>query len=465
MIAAKKMSPVQRRALLTIGVAQLFVAADYSAVYIAMPNMAADLDMSDVTLQWIVTAYGLPFAGFLLLGGRLVDRLGATRIFVLGTIAFGLGSVVAAVSVDGSMLLAGRVIQGLAAAVLSPAILALLSANFPTGAVRPRAYSIWGAVGASGLAVGVLLGGGLTELSWRWIFFINIPLVGVCLWGARTVSDAQRVGRAGIRVPVLSTILGTASVLLVVLALTFVSDSQRETASVIVTALAAAAVVAMFLVNERRSRSPLVEHALRQNSMVRRGAVGAALYMSSVGTEFFIVTLYLQGERGYSPALAGIAFIPLAALVTFGNVFAGRLLKTWRTSRTLALGFTISAAGLLLLALSLDIDSYWIGLLPGFAVSGFGHGMVFTSFFFLGNSDVGSELSGTAGSLITAAQYASGAFGTAALTIIVVTVEGTAGFAWGFAFNALVAVLGILLGLSTRERAQREILEEMYAPT
>lgn len=457
------MQPIQRLALLTIGLAQLSVAADYSAVYVAMPNMGADLNMSEVTLQWIITAYGLPFAGFLLLGGRLVDRLGAVRIFVIGNIAFGLGSVLAGLAVNDWMLLSGRVMQGLAAAVLSPAILALLSANFPTGAVRSRAYSTWGAIGASGLAAGVLLGGALTEISWRWTFFINIPIVLVCLWGARRIADAQQQGEVGNKVPTLSTALGTLSVLLLVLTLTFLGDSSREVTSTAVTAAIAAIVLVAFLVNERRSTAPLVERVLRKISTLRRGALAAALYMSSVGTEFFIVTLFLQDQRGYSPIIAGIAFIPLAALVTFGNIFAGRLLKTWRSSRVLALGFAISAVGLLLLALSLPVESYWVGLLPGFIVSGFGHGMVFTSMFVLGNADVKPALSGTAGSLITACQYTSAAFGTAILTIIIVMVQGTAGFAWAFGFNALVAAAGILLALTTRERAKQEAAGEVIA--
>lgn len=191
--------------------------------------------------------------------------------------------------------------------------------------------------------------------------------------------------------------------------------------------------------------------------------MGAALYMSSVGTEFFIVTLFLQDQRGYSPIVSGVAFVPLAALVAFGNISAGRLLKIWRPSRVLAMGFMVSAIGLLLLAISLQIDSYWLGLLPGFLVSGFGHGMVFTSMFVLGNTEVGPELSGAAGSLITASQYASAAFGTAVLTIIIVTIQGAAGFAWGFGFNAFVATLGVLLGLTTRERVQKNTLEEVRA--
>ncbi|MFC4335412.1 MFS transporter [Salininema proteolyticum] len=447
-----KMSPVQRLALITIGIAQLFIAVDYSSVYVAMPSMGADLGMSEVSLQWIITAYGLPFAGFMLLGGRLVDRYGAVRTFVFGNVAFGAASVMAALATDGGLLLGSRVVQGLAAAVLSPAILALLSVNFPDGPNRSRAYSIWGAVGASGLAFGVLLGGGLTEISWRWIFIINIPLVLVCIAGVLKISDAEKHGDENSRVPILSTTLGTASVLLLVLALTFVGEGTSDAAPIAVTGAAAIIVTIAFLVNERRSRTPLVDRALRKISTLRRGALGAALYMSSVGTEFFIITLYLQDQRDYSPVAAGIAFLPLAAFVTLGNIFAGRLLKRLTVARTLGLGFAISAAGLLLLAFSLSIESYWIALLPGFVISGLGHGMVYTSMFVLGNTDVKPELSGSAGSLITASQYSSAAFGTAVLTIIIVAVQGSAGFAWGFGFNALVAVAGIALAATTRLR-------------
>lgn len=458
-----KMRPLQRLALITIGIAQLLVAADYSSVYVAMPRMGAELEMSDITLQWIVTAYGLPFAGFLLLGGRLVDRFGAVRIFVAGNILFGVGSIIAATSVEGWMLLAGRGTQGLAGAIVSPAILALLSANFPKGSIRSRAYSIWGAIGASGLAVGVLQGGALTEISWRWIFIINIPMVFFCLWASRKLSDAQKEGEYGSKVPTISTTLGTLSVLFIVLALTFVADSQRNPISIAATAIVAVVVLGAFLLHERRSPAPLVERALRKIPTLKRGAIAAALYMSSVGTEFFLVTLFLQDQKGYSPVMAGIAFIPLAALVTFGNVFAGRLLRTLGPARVLGLGFAVSAAGLLLLAFSLQVESYWIGLLPGFLVSGFGHGMVFTSMFVLGNSAVEPALSGAAGSLITASQYASAAFGTAVLTIIIVTIHGIAGFAWGFGFNALVALAGVVLALTTREHIPREAEERVGA--
>ncbi|WP_165883012.1 MFS transporter [Brevibacterium luteolum] len=443
------MSPVQRLALATIGLAQFAVAMDFSIVYVAMPTIGAELNMDPATLQWLITAYSLPFAGFLLFGGKVVDRVGALRVFVAGIAVFGAASVLAGVATADWLVITGRAMQGLAGAFLSPAILALLSVNFPTGPVRARAYSIWGAVGASGLAAGVVLGGLFTEVSWRLIFLVNIPIVLICIWGTRKMTDTIKVDAARSRVPAVSTILGTAAILLVVLTLTLFGETGADPLQLGIVGAVALVALIVFLVNEHRSQKPLIDRPLRRIKNLRRGALAAALYMSSVGTEFFIVTLFLQDQRGFSPLAAGLGFLPLAALVTVGNVFAGRLLKTWTAPRVLLLGFGISAAGLLLLATMLGVESFWVGLLPGFLVSGLGHGMVFTSVFVLGNTGVPGELSGAAGAVLTSAQYVSNGVGIAILTILVTHIAGTAGFAWAFGFNTAVALAGILLAITT----------------
>lgn len=451
------MTPVQRLALATIGLAQFAVAMDFSIVYVAMPTIGADLGMDPATLQWLITAYSLPFAGFLLFGGKVVDRVGALRVFVAGVAVFGAASVLAGVATADWLVITGRALQGLAGAFLSPAILALLSVNFPTGPVRAKAYSIWGAVGASGLAAGVVLGGLFTEVSWRLIFLVNIPIVLICIWGTRKMTDTARVDAAHSRVPTLSTTLGTAAILLVVLALTLFGETGADPLQLGVVGVAAIVALIVFLINERRSATPLLDRPLRKIRNLRRGALAAALYMSSVGTEFFIVTLFLQDQRGFSPLTAGIAFLPLAALVTVGNIWAGRLLNTWTAPRVLLLGFGISAAGLLLLASMLNIESFWIGLLPGFLISGLGHGMVFTSVFVLGNTGVPGELSGAAGAVLTSAQYVSNGVGIAILTILVTHIAGTAGFAWAFSFNTAVALAGIVLAVTTIRSALHPI--------
>lgn len=453
------MRPAQRLVLTIIAVAQFIIALDYSIVYVALPSMGADLQMSEVSLQWIITAYSLPFAGFLLLGGRIVDRLGALRMYGIGIVAFGAASAVAGLATTDWVLILARAAQGVTAAFLQPAILALLSANFPSGAIRAKAYSIWGAVGASGLAAGVVFGGVLTTFSWRWIFLINIPLTLLCMMGARKAVDAPRGEAARRPVPLTSTALGTIAVLLLVLTLTLVGEAGQAGAVVTLTAAATVVALTAFLVNERRSTTPLVDRSLRTISSLRRGSLAAAFYMSSVGTEFFLVTLFLQDQRGYSPLAAGIAFLPLAALVTFGNMYAGRLLATRTPAQVLLVGFGISAVGLGLLGFMLPVESYWIGLLPGFLLSGFGHGIVYTSMFVLGTSGAPSELEGAASSLITSAQYVSGAIGVAVLTLILGQVAGSAGYSLAFGFNAAVAVAGVVLALATRSRHSAAAIE------
>lgn len=444
------MSPVQRLVLTTIGLAQFAVAMDFSIVYVAMPTIGADLNMDPTALQWLITAYSLPFAGFLLFGGKVVDRIGALRVFVAGIAVFGAASIVAGVAAAEWLVVTGRAFQGLAGAFLSPAILALLSVNFPTGPVRAKAYSIWGAVGASGLAAGVVLGGLFTEVNWRLIFLVNIPIVLVCVWGARKMTDTARVDASRARVPAVSTALGTAAILLVVLALTLLGETGVDPSQLLIVASVAVVALIVFVAGEHRSTRPMIDRPLRKIRNLRRGALAAALYMSSVGTEFFIVTLFLQDQRGYAPIAAGVAFLPLAALVTLGNILAGRLLKIWTAPRVLLLGFGISAAGLLMLATMLGIESYWVGLLPGFLVSGLGHGMVFTSVFVLGNTGVPGELSGAAGAALTSAQYVSNSIGIAILTILVTHIAGTGGFVWAFSFNTVVALAGVVLAAAIR---------------
>src|SRR3954469_3004957 len=170
--------------LAVLSAAQFLLALDYSIVYVALPVIARDLHLDLTAAQWVVSAYAVPFAGLLLLGGRLADRLGAGRLFLAATLLFGAASTAGGLAGDGTVLLAARGVQGLAAALLQPAILGLIGSWFPAGPARTRALSVWGAVGASGLAAGVVLGGALTRYSWRWTFLVNVPVTLACALGA-----------------------------------------------------------------------------------------------------------------------------------------------------------------------------------------------------------------------------------------------------------------------------------------
>jgi MFS family permease len=448
----ERRTAVQSLTLIVISIAQFVIALDYSIVYVALPSIGAELNMNEASLQWVVSSYALLFAGLLLLGGRIVDRLGGKHVFIAAVLLFGLASLLGGIADNTTLLLLSRALQGIAAAALLPSVLALLSQSFPSGKLRSSAYAVWGAVGASGLAAGVVFGGLLTTVSWRWTFFINLPLVLVCVLGAIKAFESKPSQATSTKIPLLSSVAGTSAILLVVLVLTLLADPET-TPSVFWSSVALAVVaVAVFAVNERKSAAPLVERQLRKLTALRSGATAAGLYMASVGTEFFLVTLYLQEQRGYSALAAGVAFLPLAIMVTVGNVVAGKIIANKSVKFVLGLGFAIASFGLLLLALSLGVDNFWVGLLPGFLISGFGHGVIYTAMFVLGTSDAPQASQGAAGSLITTAQYVAGGVSLAVLVLVIGLAGATVGYPLAFGINAAFAALGLILALSIRRK-------------
>jgi MFS family permease len=420
--------------LVVLSLAQFLVALDYSIVYVALPSIGRDLGLEPATAQWVISAYAVLFAGFLMVGGRLADRYGPRQLFIVAVVGFGVTSAIGGFAPDGATLLAARGAQGLAAALLQPAVLALLGTTFAAGPARSRALAVWGSVGASGLAAGAILGGVLTTASWRWTFLINVPLTVVAAWGAvRFVSSAW--SRPEARPPLLASVLGTCAVLALVIGIT---------ASFWPFFLAAAVLGAAFVRNESSSPGVLIPHPLRRIRSLRLGSVAAALYMASVGSEFYLVTLLLQAGKGYGPLRAGLAFLPLAALVTAGSAAAGRAVRVVPARAVLTGGFAIAAVGLGWLVLTPGGDSYAADLLPGLLISGFGHGVIYTSMFIIGTRDVPAEHQGAAGSLLTTSQYLSGAVTVAILTLVL---DGH-GFRWAFAVTALAALAGVVLALA-----------------
>lgn len=449
----EKRTGVQTLTLIVISIAQFIIALDYSIVYVALPSIGTELAMNDASLQWVVSSYALLFAGLLLLGGRVVDKFGGKSVFIGSVLLFGIASLLGGIADSATLLLLARALQGIAASALLPSVLALLSQSFPSGKLRSNAYAIWGAVGASGLATGVVAGGLLTTFSWRWTFLINIPLVVICVIGAVRTFRSNNPLMEPTAIPVLSSIAGTAAILLVVLTLTLLADPGTSPGLFWSVTVAAILAVLAFLFNERRSGSPLVERPLRKLRALRAGTIAAGLYMASVGTEFFLVTLYLQEERGYSALAAGVAFLPLAALVTVGNVVAGKLIVSNSVQRVLGLGFAISGGGLLLLAVCLGIDSFWLGLLPGFLLSGFGHGLIYTAMFVLGTSDAPQESQGAAGSLITTSQYVAGSISLALLVLVIALAGPELGYPLAFGINAAFALIGVVVALTLKGRS------------
>ena len=442
-------------ALAVLCLAQFIVALDYSIIYVALPSIGAELNLNSALLQWVVSAYAVLFAGLLLVGGRVADRFGAKRVFIAAILLFGLASALGGAATEGTALFLARGLQGLAAAFLQPSILALISATFDTGAKRAKAVSIWGAVGASGLAVGVVLGGVLTSLSWRWTFYINIPLAAVCVVGAMIWLRSHPRHSDSVRIPFVAAALGTGALLGTVVTLTLLSSARVSWPILFLVLALTCAFGVGFLISERISSNVLIAKTLRRIPTLRLGTAATYLYMASVGSEFYLVTLLLQRLESFTPLEAGLGFLPLAALVTVGNMAAGRLVRKFGAGSTLMLGFAISVVGLGALAFSLGSGTYASSLLPGLLLSGFGHGVIYTSMFVIGTKDVPVELQGTSGALLTTSQYLSAAITLAILTIVLGSDPDAWRFRYAFFVTALAALIGLVVGFAARrhERA------------
>ncbi|WP_331764974.1 MFS transporter (plasmid) [Streptomyces sp. NBC_01384] len=444
------------RLLTALAGAQLLVALDFSIIYVALPDIGASLHFSAVALQWIVSAYAIFFAGFLLLGGQLADVFGAGRVFLAAQLLFAASSTGAALSGSAATLIAARVGHGVAAALLVPATLGLLSSAYPAGPERDRAVSVWGTTGAVGLALGVTAGGGILAVaSWQWIFWVNIPIVAVCLLAA---GNAVRSTAVEERVPVATsaTLSACTTVVAVVLAFTELSRAHPNT-TVVAAALMVTVLAGGLLALSQSRRRPLVPRALLRVRTLQVACLVAALYMASFGAEFYLVTLYLQDVRAYSALAAGMAFLPLAGAIVVGNTVAGRLAGSLPLRRLLSTAFLTGAVGLLVLALAVGNDGgYAPGILPGLLLSGFGQGMAFTGMFITGTRDLPQESNGTGSALVTTAQYTGGSIGLALLVLLHGEHPASPDFVRTFCVTAAIAMAAAPLALFLLARTGRE---------
>lgn len=432
------------RLLTGLALSQLLVALDFSIIYVALPTIGGVLSFNAVTLQWIVSAYGVCFAGFLLLGGRLVDVFGAGRVFLAAQVVFTGAAVAAGFASDATWLMICRGAQGVGAALLNPATLGLLHANYPTGRARDRALSVWGTTGAMGLALGVVVGGVLLAFaSWQWIFWINLPvsLAGLAFAGAAALRS--RATRPGRRVDVPAAALAILVVGGLSLAFTELA-APRPQAWLVATTLAVTVVLgALLVVSQLRRDDPLIPMALLRNRSLRGACLIAALYMASMGAEFYLITLFLQRELNMSALAAGIGFLPLALTIMVGNALAGRLAGRWSLARLLAVAFSLGAIGLALLAVGTFGGGYGFGVLPGLLISGIGQGLAFTGMFIAGTRELPAAAEGTGSAMITAAQYTGGAVGLAVLVWVHGSDPRPASLASAYGATVVIALLAL----------------------
>ncbi len=410
--------PKRLRALVIIGIAQLMIVLDATIVTIALPSAQHDLHISVANRQWVMTAYTLAFGGLLLLGGRIADYAGRKRMLIIALLGFAAASAIGGLARDGNMLFAARALQGAFAAVMAPAALSLLTVTFTEPRERARAFGVYGAIAGGGAALGLILGGVLTQYaSWRWTLLVNVPIaVLTAVLAARELRESRVDGQTRYDVP------GALTVTVGLLALVYgftkaATDGWGSTTTAWLFAVAAIALVAFVLI-ERRS-----PHALLPLRVVldrnRGGALAASLL---VGTALFgmflFLTFYLQGTLHYSALTAGFAFLPFSAGIVTGATVSSRLLPRFGPRGLMAVGIGLGALGLLWFTRIGVHSQYAAHVLPAEIVVALGMGLSFVPLNSVALVGVDHHDSGVASALINTTQQVGGSLGTALLNTI-----------------------------------------------
>ena len=463
----------QRTLVLVVAcVAQLMVVLDGTVVNIALPSAQRALGFDDASRQWIVSGYALAFGSLLLLGGRLADRIGYRRAFLIGMIGFAVASALGGASVSLAMLIVARVLQGVFAALLAPAALSLITTTFTTGAERARAFGVYGAVAAAGGGTGLLIGGLLTEhLSWRWCLYINIAFAIVAVVGTLVaVREPTRSGpRPAIDIP--GAVLITVGLFAVVLGLSTTATAGWSDVSSWGPLLLGGVLITAFVLVQHRSEHPL----LPLRVLADRDRIGGnvALLISSVALFglFLFLSYYLQETLGFGAVLNGLAYLPMIVAVTFcAAVLAGRLTARLGGKVVVPAGMLLTAIGILLLT-RLDADSGYVAdILPSLLLVGFGFGLTIAVAVDLGTARAATEDAGAASALVNTVQQVGGSIGLAVLSTITASVVAgsaggpeavtLAGYSAGYLWSAVIlaagaAVVAVLLRLRTDQAIER----------
>ncbi|MFG2984924.1 MFS transporter [Streptomyces sp. NPDC048258] len=408
-------------ALFVIASCQLMVVLDITIVNIALPHIQTALGFSTESLSWVVNAYTLAFGGLLLLGGRTGDILGRKRVFIFGVLLFGLASLLGGLAQNEGQLMAARALQGVGGAIASPTSLALITTTFREGPARNRAFGVFAAVSAGGGAIGLLAGGVLVEwLDWRWVFFVNVPIAAlIAVMAKKVIRESERhPGHFDLAGALLST-LGMVS-----LVYGFIRAAQEGWTDPYTLAAFGAAVVllTLFILNERRSPQPITPlHMFADRN--RAGTYGIMLMLAcAIFGMFFFLTLFVQIVLGFSPLMAGLAFLPVSVVVAVGAGTASQLLPKFGPKPFMVAGALCSAAGLAWLTQT-DIHSTYLGSIFGpLLIFGLGMGLQFVSLTLMALSNVADRESGAASGLLNTMQQVGGSLGLS----ILVTVFGTA---------------------------------------
>ncbi|MER8055931.1 MULTISPECIES: DHA2 family efflux MFS transporter permease subunit [unclassified Streptomyces] len=432
---------------------QFLVVLDVSVVNVALPSMRTDLGLSASGLQWVVNAYAIAFAGFMLLGGRAGDLYGRKRMFLVGLGLFTLASLGGGLAQEGWQLLLARAVQGLGAAVLAPSTLTLLTAAVPEGAARARAIATWAAVGAGGGAAGGLVGGVLVDvLSWRWVLLINVPVGAVVLAGSlRWLVESRAGDRRRLDLP--GALLVTAGLATLAYGISRTQETGWTAPASLLPLAAGVLLIALFLLVEARTQAPLMPLGLLRRRAVASANAAMLVSGSAMFCMWYFMTLYAQNVLGYSPLAAGAALVPSSLAVIIGSKVAPRLMRMAGPRLVAVLGTLIGASGFAWQSTMSAHEAYVTAIMfPGILMM-LGGGLAMTPLAALATSGAAPGEAGVVSGLINTSRTMGGSLGLAVMSTIAATGTGTGtgpqaltdGYALAFRASTAVLLGGALL--------------------
>jgi len=456
--------------LVIVCVAQFMVVLDATVVNVALPSIQHSLHFSFSDLQWIVNAYTLVFGGFLLLGGRASDLIGRQTLFIAGVIVFTVASAINGLADSSSVLIAGRALQGLGGALVSPAALSIVTTTFDEGAERTKALGVWSAIAAGGGAVGLVVGGFLTEtLSWRWVFFINLPIgVAAALLAFRYVPNSRASERPS-TYDTAGAVTVTGGLLVLVYALVKAQSYGWGSAKTLGLFAVAVGLLALFVVIEQRSAAPLIRLGIFRMRSLSGANAAMLLVLAGLFAMFYFASLYQQEILGYKPLKAGLAFVPFALGIVVGAGLSQTLIRRIGVRAVTYVGIVLGALGLLYFARVPVHGTYVKDILPMIIVVSIGMGMTFVPCTLLATTNVDPSDAGLASGLLNTSQQVGGALGLAVLSTLASTrtshvlgsgpttvAERTAAQVSGYhiaflAGAAMLALAGVILAATVRK--------------
>jgi EmrB/QacA subfamily drug resistance transporter len=405
--------------LVIVGLAQFMVILDATIVNVALPSIQHSLHFSVESLQWIVNAYTLTFGGFLMLGGRAGDLIGRRRLFLLGIVLFTGASLMNGLAGSAGILVAGRALQGLGGALVSPAALSVLTTTFAEGKERTTALGVWSVIAVGGGAIGLLLGGVLTSaFSWQWVFFVNVPVGVIAILLALRFVPESRVENARGGVDIAGAVSVTAGLSLLVYALVNAQTAGWLSVTTLGLSAISVALLAAFVILELRLRHPLIRLGIFRMRSITGSNLAMLLVAAGMFALFYFASIYVQEVLGYSALRAGLAFLPITGGIVVGAGLSQQLIRRIGVRRVGFIGMAIAATGLILLS-RIPVHGTYLGdLFPGLMIMAVGMGLTFVPITLIATTNVDEHDAGLASGLLNTSQQLGGAIGLAVLSTL-----------------------------------------------